>query len=321
QDTSQPQIDLLERLTAGWMQGDGRTLFLVGDPMQSIYRFRKAEVALFLRVAEHGVGSITLRQLTLTDNFRSQAGIVEWVNQRFSALFPKQHDAAQSAIAYAHSHAFRPPLDGPAVQFHAVWQQNSDIAPQEDGGATDAYSAVLPPIPEPEHDVVVRLVREATAGNCGSEDDRNVAILVRARSHARAISRRLSEAGIAHRAVELTRLAQRPVVADLTQLARALAHPADRLAWLCVLRAPWCGLTLASLHALVGDDLATPVPALLRRGAERLADSEERARLEHALPILLSGDNAAGVLPFASWVETVWQRLGGPLAYPTPRDA
>src|SRR5690606_13741606 len=52
QDTSQPQIDLLERLTAGWMQGDGRTLFLVGDPMQSIYRFRKAEVALFLRVAQ-----------------------------------------------------------------------------------------------------------------------------------------------------------------------------------------------------------------------------------------------------------------------------
>src|SRR5690606_20834512 len=174
---------------------------------------------------------------------------------------------------------------------------------------------------ESEAELVLNLVREALAGNRGDENDRNVAILVRARSHARAITRLLNEVGIPHRAVELTGLAQRPVVADLTQLTRALAHPGDRLAWLCVLRAPWCGLTLASLHALVGDDLATPVPALLRRGAERLADSEERARLEHALPILLSGDNAAGVLPFASWVETVWQRLGGPLAYPTPRDA
>lgn len=323
QDTSQPQIDLLERLTAGWMQGDGRTLFLVGDPMQSIYRFRKAEVALFLRVAQHGVGGITLRQLTLTDNFRSQAGIVEWVNQRFSALFPKQHDAAQSAIAYAHSHAFRPPLDGPAVQFHAVWLSCSDIAQQQDGIGADANAstASLPPLPEAEHDVVVRLVREAIAGNRGDDDDRNVAILVRARSHARAISRRLSEAGIAHRAVELTRLAQRPVVADLTQLARALAHPADRLAWLCVLRAPWCGLTLASLTALVGDDHDTPVPALLDQRADLIIEPNEAARLSHVLDVLRDRSNDSGSLPFAAWVETVWRRLGGRLAYPTKRDS
>lgn len=321
QDTSQPQIDLLERLTAGWMQGDGRTLFLVGDPMQSIYRFRKAEVALFLRVAQHGVGGITLRQLTLTDNFRSQAGIVEWVNRRFSALFPKQHDAAQSAIAYAHSHAFRPPLDGPAVQFHAVWQPCPDDDLQQDDGDARAGSAGLPPLPEAEHEVVLRLVREAIAGNCGNDGDRNVAILVRARSHARAISRHLSEAGIAHRAVELTRLAQRPVVADLTQLARALAHPADRLAWLCVLRAPWCGLTLASLTILAGDDHDTPVPALLDERAELLADPGEASRLSHVLTVLNDRSNDSGSLPFATWVEDVWRRLGGHLAYPTKRDA
>src|SRR5690606_2558755 len=50
QDTSQSQIDLLERLTSGWQADDGRTLFLVGDPMQSIYRFRKADVGCFLKV-------------------------------------------------------------------------------------------------------------------------------------------------------------------------------------------------------------------------------------------------------------------------------
>ena len=42
QDTSQSQYELLTRLVRDWQLGDGRTLFLVGDPMQSIYGFREA---------------------------------------------------------------------------------------------------------------------------------------------------------------------------------------------------------------------------------------------------------------------------------------
>src|SRR5690606_4445131 len=81
--------------------------------------------------------------------------------------------------------------------------------------------------------------------------------------HLGQLVRKLTQAGIRCRAVDLVPLAQRHVVSDLVQLLRALAHPADRMAWLSVLRAPWCGLTLHSLHALFGHDLATPVPVLL----------------------------------------------------------
>ena len=48
QDTSRAQLALIGRLCEGWEPGDGRTLFAVGDPMQSIYRFRQAEVRLFI---------------------------------------------------------------------------------------------------------------------------------------------------------------------------------------------------------------------------------------------------------------------------------
>ena len=90
QDTSFTQLDLLARLTAGWSHGDGRSLFLVGDPMQSIYRFREAEVALFARVERQGLGALALVPLQLTRNFRAQAGPVEWVNSRFAMLFPRR---------------------------------------------------------------------------------------------------------------------------------------------------------------------------------------------------------------------------------------
>ncbi len=65
QDTSTSQYHLVKQLTAGWLPNDGRTLFIVGDPMQSIYRFRQAEVGLFLQTQDHGLGDISLEPLTL----------------------------------------------------------------------------------------------------------------------------------------------------------------------------------------------------------------------------------------------------------------
>jgi hypothetical protein len=88
QDTSQIQHELLQRLTAGWQPGDGRTLFLVGDPMQSIYRFRKAEVGLFLDAWQGKLGEVPLEPLQLVVNFRSEQGLIDWVNQHFPRVFP-----------------------------------------------------------------------------------------------------------------------------------------------------------------------------------------------------------------------------------------
>jgi len=299
QDTSQAQIELLRVLTSGWQAGDGRTLFLVGDPMQSIYRFRKAEVGLFLQVRDQGIGEVRPEFLQLTDNFRSQAGIVDWVNRVFRAMLPTHDDMASGAIRYAPSTAFNPALAGEAVHVHTLWADaNADT--------------------QAEH-TAVALARDA------HQQGKTVAILVRARTHVGALVRRLAREHVPCRAVELAPLARRPVIVDLVQLVRALSHPGDRMAWLSVLRAPWCGLTLVSLTRLFGDDHRTPVPVLLHRalrpdGAARALAPDERARVARIAAILDDTRNAAGVLPFAAWVEHLWEQLGGPGLYPEPGD-
>ena len=103
QDTSYTQFELIEKLTAGWEPGDGRTLFLVGDPMQSIYRFRQADVSLFLKARLEGIGAIRLEPLTLSVNFRSRPGIVEWVNRTFESILPARDDLESGAVAYSPS--------------------------------------------------------------------------------------------------------------------------------------------------------------------------------------------------------------------------
>ena len=88
QDTSISQYSFLKALTSKWESGDGRTVFAVGDPMQSIYRFREAEVGLFLKTCREGIGGVAMELIRLSSNFRSGQGLVDWVNGTFSGVMP-----------------------------------------------------------------------------------------------------------------------------------------------------------------------------------------------------------------------------------------
>ena len=302
QDTSLSQISLITKLTSGWQQGDGRSLFLVGDPMQSIYRFRKADVSLFIKVRDQGLAGLKLTCLQLTDNFRSQRNIVDWVNATFTPMFPEEDDPAVGAISYAPSIAFKTETVIEAVRCHSFLPDEQQTSRQR----------------------VVELARQALEDFSGPEHKHPVAILVRARSHLLDLTQLLQREGIACRAVELVPLHQRPYVVDLVQIARALTHPADRLAWLAVLRSPYCGLTLASLHALFGQN-SQAVPDILRAAlkpqpndvggqcrAQQVLAPAEFLRLRGVASSMLEALTQDDVQPFAARLEAVWRALAGP---------
>jgi ATP-dependent helicase/nuclease subunit A len=287
QDTSVTQFDLLERLTAGWTSDDGRTFFAVGDPMQSIYGFRQAEVGLFLAARQKGLGQIRLTPLTLSVNFRSEKSIIDWVNDAFAQIMPRTEEETTGAVSYTSSVSIRPDTGGPAVEIHPF----------------------APPDREAEAAAVVQIICEARR----SDPSGRIAILVRGRTHLTAVVPALKNAGIGFRAVEIDALKNRPFIQDLIALSRAMAHPADRIAWLAVLRAPWCGLTLADLHALAGDNARQALPDLITDPARIAALSPDgRQRLERAFDILEKFICHRGRRSFSRLVEGAWVRLGGP---------
>ena len=61
--------------------------------MQSIYRFRQAEVGLFLKLQRHGLRNVALQPLTLSANFRSDPAVVAWVNASFPDVLAPRNDA------------------------------------------------------------------------------------------------------------------------------------------------------------------------------------------------------------------------------------
>ena len=287
QDTSLSQFELLKKLTAGWQADDGRTLFVVGDPMQSIYRFREAEVGLYLRARHEGIGTVSLTPLTLSVNFRSQRGVVDWVNRAFVAVMPDAEDLASGAVPYVPSQAYHRQAADDAVHVHAL------------GTFDRAHEA--------------QRVAEIVQWEKTENPDKNIVLLVRARGHLRRIAQALREAGHSFQAVEIEALGQRPVVQDLTALTRALFHPADRIAWLAVLRAPWCGLTLADLTALAGDDHRAAVWVLMHDEARVETLSADGARrLTRVRGILHEFVAARRRVAAARWIEGAWLALGGP---------
>jgi ATP-dependent helicase/nuclease subunit A len=295
QDTAQSQFSLLEKLVSGWEQGDGRTLFLVGDPMQSIYRFREAEVSLFLQSKKQGVGSVQLEPLELSTNRRSQEGLVEWFNASFSRLLPTNEDQTSGAVPYLPATPFEPKLDGTAVSWHCFYDR------------------------EAEASQVIKILRESKGKS---------AILVRNRAHLDEIVPALKEAGVRFKALDIEQLGEKQVVQDLYALTRVLLHLGDRIAWLAILRAPWCGLTLADLLALSvgppdkgGSEFTSGGFLLfdLLHDVSRLSpDGQARVGRLRAVLVPLMQNRLRGSL--RERVEGAWLALGGPACVESATD-
>lgn len=290
QDTSFIQYQLLEKLIYGWENNDGRTLFVVGDPMQSIYRFREAEVGLFIRMCKYGIGHIPLTPITLSVNFRSTPTIVDWNNQHFSTIFPAVNDMTTGAVTYTPSIAHPKPGEKNVVSIAEI-RGFLDGAP--DTQATHIANVIM-------------TIKE-------NHPQEKIAILVRSRTHLTALIPALKKAAIAYRAVDIDSLASRQHIQDLLSLTCALLHPADRIAWLAILRAPWCGLTLTDLHIIAGQQPFASIYELLENKIlYQQLSVDGQCRIERIFPILKAQIANRERCSLRYWVESTWLSLGGP---------
>lgn len=311
QDTSPTQVELLRKLTAEWSHQDGRTLFLVGDPMQSIYRFRKADVGLFLKIKQNGLGNIPLHARNLYRNNRSHEELVDWGNQVFAGVFSGCNDFHRGAVRFSPAKATKGPHPHAGVTWHPIIDTADDVS--------DSENEEMETAAEQEARAVIDIVRRSQAEN----PQGTIAILVRARSHLSALigALRKHEPVLMFQAVEIEELADRQVIQDLLSLTHALLHRGDRTHWLAILRAPWCGLLLEDMHRLVADDHRSTVWALMHQESRvQTLSADGQVRLAHVRDVLTEAIAHQGRQRIRRWVEGTWQNLGGPLCLTSEAD-
>jgi len=319
QDTSRAQHELFSRLIREWAPDDGNTFFAVGDPMQSIYRFRNADVSLFLEVCEHGMADLPLEHLRLTTNFRSSDPMISWFNQVFSTLLGDVDDATLGAISYASATSPRESL--------TPLNQDQLLNPLK----------LSTSISEQNNQIIAHIKRLAEKTPYSS-----IAILLRNRTPAGPLVKALEAAEIPWQGTDLHALGNTSIVSDAVNLARTLVDPGDRVSTFALLRSPLVGLSLVDLSCVAnaleamaqntGQSAETQAPdtktnefakgglsPLFYLPSEQMAlhlNDDALARVQRLQSIAAPILQRRLTLAPRELIETLWLQLGGPKAYP-----
>jgi ATP-dependent helicase/nuclease subunit A len=212
-------------------------LFFVGDPKQSIYRFRRADIKLFLAARDAFGGAAG--PVSLSTNFRTVAPIIDWVNGLFATVMPEEIDGAQPK--YEPLRAWR------------TGQQGVDHRPLVFGGEHDDPKVKAGALREAEATDVAAIITEVIAepDRWPVLDDRSkqwrparlsdVTVLIPTRTSLPFLREALDGREIPYRLATGTLVYDTQEVRDALAVLRAIDDPNDTVSLVAALRCPLYG--------------------------------------------------------------------------------
>ena len=238
QDTNELQYDLVMHLTN---KLENANLFIVGDPKQSIYAFRGADVRVFNKTRQNIVENDGLA-ISLKENFRSLRGLIGFTNHFFGHL-----------MGDASEHEFEVPYE-PLINARPI-KANGDIEillGKKRDEAANEYAIIA-------HHIKNMKLNEDTVwgrGENSTEMERpiaygDIAILIRSRTHLPDIEHALLEAGIPYLTTGGIGFYQRQEIYDIWNYLNFINTPTENQTSLVgILRGPAFGISDTELYEI-----------------------------------------------------------------------
>ncbi|MBV7380044.1 double-strand break repair helicase AddA [Maritimibacter dapengensis] len=259
QDTSPAQWQVIARLAEEFMSGEGShagrtwSLFVVGDPKQSIYSFQGADPAEFLRMRDWFREKLLavqspLKELPLKHSFRSSPAILSLVDTALEAT-PGLGDAKPDHLAFFGDKAGRvdlwPFLEKTEEPEAKPWHE-----PVDEAAPTD-HNVVLAKAVADEISRMLEFEQVPKEIGFAPVTPGDIIVLVQRRSELfHHIIRACKSRGIAVAGADRLKIGGELAVKDLTALLNVLATPEDDLSLAAVLRSPLIGWSENELYRL-----------------------------------------------------------------------
>ena len=294
QDTNESQLNFLELLTENFAGNQQKSFFAVGDPMQSIYRFRKAEVEIFSRVQKFGIGDLKPKSLFLKVNFRSNKNIVTWLNHSYSKTFPSLGLVDEGSIPYSSCESN-----------NNMGQGGVELIPLTSG--TEKKIELY----EAEALYVLNLIKSIRERS----PDASIAVLTRSKSHLDELITLINKkdsASLPIDAIEMSKIQSNQTFQDILSLTKALYDFGDRLHWISTLKCPWCGLTLSDLVLLFEKDHKSTVWEIINdKDLTSLLNKDSESRLSNFVSVIKENIQYRGRVSHRYFIESIWRQLSG----------
>ncbi|HEU4565308.1 MAG TPA: UvrD-helicase domain-containing protein, partial [Gemmatimonadaceae bacterium] len=278
-------------------RADTTRLVLVGDPKQSIYRFRRADVKVWRAVerdfTERGWGAV----LPLAENRRSVPGVLGFVDHAIGKLLdtPLGGDGQMRdfEVPYASVAPVRPDNDGvPAVEMLVV-------PPDENGKCRTAD-----PVRRSEAAAVARRARELNEQGVPWKE---MAVLLSGWGALDIYRGALEREGIPTYALRASGFYERPEITDIVVALQAIRDPHDDRVLVGFLRGPFVCVSDETLLRIARQ---TPVPCWPALGSVVLDDPEEAARLARGRRLLERLSAARDRIPVAELLHELLEESG-----------
>ncbi|MBC8647309.1 MAG: UvrD-helicase domain-containing protein [Thermoanaerobaculia bacterium] len=240
QDTDPIQAEVLMYLTGEELrEKDWRnltpapgSLFVVGDPKQSIYRFRRADIETYARVRSR-IRDTGGRVLHLTTNFRSTANLCDWVNDVFGSLMPAAETPEQPA--HAPLHPARPEGGAGSGVFRLDLPAEGRVPTDFEQSRADAER-------------IAAWIQAALSDPARTLVPADFLILLRMRKHMRHYAQALERRGIPYDIAGGGAFRDSAEIQALLPMLQAIADPDDPVPLLAALRGPLFGVDDAALY-------------------------------------------------------------------------
>lgn len=284
QDINNNQLKLFTHLIHNWDAEN--TIFCVGDPMQSIYRFRKSEVSIFLNTIQHGIGNFKLNHIILSINNRSKPQLIDWFNKVFSKIFEKETDLDKGEISYQ---ACTPREKSTTGEINLIPYFS-------DKEMSDIYA---------EAELVAQQILQSP--------HKSIAIIARSRTQLKPIVTYIKKHysnKINITAIELEALGNHQCIQDILSLTLALNNFCDRIHWISLLQSPLCGLTIKDLAILFKDNKDNPW-SIINSPIQNKISTDGQARLKVFISILKKYLNKIYIDEWHFIIKESWFELKG----------